>query len=157
MKQDDMAHNPGFSLLYRGLQQPRAQASDDSGLPGNHTDPKLVTSRARSKMARKCAYCGRFFVPDYRTSDRQKSCGRRQCQKARKSAAQAAWSKKNPDYFKNRYGYVKEWREKNNTKRPRVSNGRRKKVIRQQPVLPEKDRTKAVRDGGWYRKKKGSH
>lgn len=63
-------------------------------------------------MVKRCLFCGRFFVPDKRVGTRQKSCGREGCKRARKQLSQNQWTKKNPGYFKGRYGYVKEWRER---------------------------------------------
>jgi hypothetical protein len=64
-------------------------------------------------MTRRCLFCGGYFIPDHRVKERQKSCRRPECRKARKKAAQKAWVKKNPDYFADLYGtYVKPWREK---------------------------------------------
>lgn len=62
-------------------------------------------------MARRCLFCGRYFTPDYRVGDRQKSCHRPECRKARKRAAQEAWTERNADYFRGRYPYVKSWRQ----------------------------------------------
>jgi hypothetical protein len=62
-------------------------------------------------MAKKCLFCGRYFTPDHRVGDRQKSCGRAGCRKARKNTAQDAWTEKNPGYFRGRYPYVKAWRK----------------------------------------------
>ena len=59
---------------------------------------------------KKCAFCGRFFRPDSRVGDRQKSCKDLHCQQKRRWSQQRAWRAKNPDYFKGRYGYLKEWR-----------------------------------------------
>ena len=61
-------------------------------------------------MVRRCFFCGRYFTPDYRVGDRQKSCGRPDCRKARKKKAQEAWTEKNPGYFQGSYPYVKAWR-----------------------------------------------
>ena len=61
-------------------------------------------------MAKRCEYCGRYFIPDKRVGNRQKSCGRTECKRKRKHDAQKAWSLKNPGYFNGRYSYVKEWR-----------------------------------------------
>jgi CDP-diacylglycerol pyrophosphatase len=61
-------------------------------------------------MVKRCLFCGRYFTPDYRVKDRQKSCGRPECKKARKKKAQEAWTEKNPGYFQGRYPYVKAWR-----------------------------------------------
>lgn len=63
-------------------------------------------------MIKKCEFCGRYFKVDKRVKDRQKACQRIECQKKRKKSSQKNWCKNNPDYFKGRYWYVKEWREK---------------------------------------------
>jgi hypothetical protein len=64
-------------------------------------------------MVKRCLFCGRYFTPDYRVKDRQKSCGRSECRRARKKAAQEEWIKKNPDYFADLYEtYVKPWRKR---------------------------------------------
>ena len=64
-------------------------------------------------MAKRCLFCGRYFVPDHRVKERQKSCRRPRCRKARKKAAQKAWVEKNPDYFESLYEtYVKPWRKR---------------------------------------------
>lgn len=63
-------------------------------------------------MAKRCEYCGRYFIPDRRVGNRQRVCGRAECKRRRKQGAQKAWSLKNPGYFKDRYPYVKEWRQK---------------------------------------------
>jgi len=61
-------------------------------------------------LTKRCAYCGRYFVPDPRAGNRQKACRDEPCRKKRKQQAQQGWSRKNPGYFRGRYGYVKEWR-----------------------------------------------
>lgn len=63
-------------------------------------------------MVKRCLFCGRYFTPDYRIGERQKSCGRPECKKARKKKAQDTWTAKNPGYFQGRYPYVKAWRTK---------------------------------------------
>jgi hypothetical protein len=63
-------------------------------------------------LVKRCVFCGRFFIPDYRTGKRQKACFREACKKARKQKAQREWVQKNPGYFQGRYPYVKEWRER---------------------------------------------
>jgi hypothetical protein len=63
-------------------------------------------------MVKRCLFCGRYFTPDARTKERQKSCKNSECKKKRKKAAQDAWVSKNPGYFQGRYSYVKTWREK---------------------------------------------
>jgi ferredoxin-thioredoxin reductase catalytic subunit len=60
---------------------------------------------------KRCAYCGRFFRPDRRVGDRQKSCSSPQCRVRRKKEAQERWLAANPGYFRGRYGNTKHWRE----------------------------------------------
>jgi len=63
-------------------------------------------------LVKRCVFCGRFFIPDYRVGERQKACFLETCKKARKQRAQREWVQKNPGYFQGRYSYVKEWRER---------------------------------------------
>jgi hypothetical protein len=63
-------------------------------------------------VQKRCVVCGRFFIPNPRVEQRQKACQRDSCKKARKHLSQRAWCEKNPGYFKGRYPYVKQWREK---------------------------------------------
>lgn len=63
-------------------------------------------------MGKRCAYCGRYFVPDRRVGNRQKACGFEACRRKRKQESQRRWSEQNPGYFKGRYDYVKEWRQR---------------------------------------------
>ncbi len=64
-------------------------------------------------MVKRCLFCGRYFTPDYRVGDRQKSCGRPECRRARKRTAQEEWVRKNPGYFVDLYEtYVKPWRRR---------------------------------------------
>ena len=74
-------------------------------------------------MGKRCQFCGRFFIPDYRVGERQKACRRAECRRARKRLAQEKWCAKNPGYFQGRYPYVKEWRLR--------------KRVTLQPSLPE--------------------
>ena len=48
---------------------------------------------------RPCTICRRWFRPDNRVSDRQHACSRPECQLARRRKQQAAWRRRNPDYF----------------------------------------------------------
>jgi len=63
-------------------------------------------------VVKRCLFCGRYFEPDKRVGSRQKACQRAQCKRARKQLAQGKWLEKNPEYFKGRYWYVKDWRAK---------------------------------------------
>lgn len=58
---------------------------------------------------KRCVSCGRYFEPDPRIGGRQKAC-RRKCQREHKKRRDKAWRRKNPEYFKGRYEYVKAWR-----------------------------------------------
>lgn len=62
---------------------------------------------------KRCRYCGRYFIPDKRVGDRQKSCSRAECKRKRKQESQASWSRKNPGYFKGRYENTKAWLARN--------------------------------------------
>lgn len=54
-------------------------------------------------MQKKCTICGRYFSPNPRVGDRQKTCGRKKCRKLHKKEYAARWKAKNPEYFKGRY------------------------------------------------------
>jgi hypothetical protein len=45
-----------------------------------------------------CTICRRWFQPDPRVGDRQRGCGKPECQTARRQKTQANWRKRNPDY-----------------------------------------------------------
>src|SRR6185312_13344060 len=51
--------------------------------------------KARKKP---CKICRRWFHPDPRVGDRQRACGKPECQSARRQKTQADWRKRNPDY-----------------------------------------------------------
>jgi len=65
-------------------------------------------------LAKHCEFCGRFFVPDPRVGNRQRSCFRPECQEARKRSSKRAWRERETPcgYFAGRYAYLKEWRRK---------------------------------------------
>lgn len=65
-------------------------------------------------MSKHCEFCGRFFVPDPRVGNRQRSCFRQQCQDARKRTSKRAWRERETPrgYFAGRYAYLKDWRQK---------------------------------------------
>ncbi len=62
---------------------------------------------------KRCVYCGRFYRPDNRVGNRQKSCKRQECRRKRKYEAQKKWLEAHPGYFQGRYYNTKEWRSKN--------------------------------------------
>ena len=45
-----------------------------------------------------CRICRRWFRPDARVGERQRACGKPECQAARRQKTQADWRKRNPDY-----------------------------------------------------------
>lgn len=67
-------------------------------------------------MVKRCLFCGKFFNPDPRVKN-QKACFREQCKKARQQLAFSNWCKRNSNYFKGRYWYVKEWRKTHKKKK----------------------------------------
>lgn len=48
---------------------------------------------------RPCCICRRWFIPDRRAGRRQRACAAPSCQIARRARTQAAWRRRNPDYF----------------------------------------------------------
>ena len=59
---------------------------------------------------KRCASCGKRFVPDRRVGARQKTCSAA-CRKDRKSESNKRFYRKNPDYWLGRYDVVKVWRK----------------------------------------------
>lgn len=47
---------------------------------------------------RPCSICRRWFMPDLRVGDRQRACGRDECQRARHRDADRAWHARHRDY-----------------------------------------------------------
>ncbi len=48
---------------------------------------------------RPCRICRKWFRPDVRVGRRQRTCGRRECQRALRKKYLIAWRTRNPDYF----------------------------------------------------------
>jgi hypothetical protein len=57
---------------------------------------------------RRCSFCHRMFVPDRRLKERQKSCGRQECQQKRKRQFDEHWRLQHPDYFRGMYPHQKD-------------------------------------------------
>jgi hypothetical protein len=71
-----------------------------------------------AKLPRKrCCICRRGFCPDPRVGERQRACGRAECQKARRAQTQAAWRARNPDYFRE-LRFQKRWADAKAAQRP---------------------------------------
>lgn len=90
---------------------------------------------------KRCEFCGRFFTVDRRLGTRQRSCGRPECRRARKRASQAAWLKKNPDYFKGRSDNTRQWRHAH----PGYQQRRRQKIHEIQDSIDSPSPMKSVR------------
>lgn len=58
--------------------------------------------RVRTRK-RPCRICRRWFLPDPRQIDRQKTCGRAECKREHHRRQCRQWNRKNPDYFKANY------------------------------------------------------
>jgi len=52
---------------------------------------------------RPCRICRRWFLPNPRLKERQKTCGRANCQRQWHKKKCAEWNRKNTDYFKANY------------------------------------------------------
>ena len=50
-----------------------------------------------------CRICRRWFLPDVRLKDRQKTCGRTECKRQWHNKKCAQWYRANIDYFKANY------------------------------------------------------
>jgi len=48
--------------------------------------------------SRPCRICKRWFRPEARAGDQQRTCGAESCQQERHRRACAAWHRRNPDY-----------------------------------------------------------
>ncbi len=59
-----------------------------------------------------CISCGKFFRPDKRVGNRQKTCGQEECRKKHQKVQQKKWRESNPNYFRGRSGYVNGWRKR---------------------------------------------
>ena len=46
-----------------------------------------------------CSICRRWFRPDPRAGKRQRACGQADCQGVHRRKMQAAWRRRNPEYF----------------------------------------------------------
>jgi hypothetical protein len=57
----------------------------------------------RRSVKRPCRICGRWFVPDPRLGERQKTCGDAECRKRWHARKCAEWNRKNRAYFKEIY------------------------------------------------------
>ena len=53
-----------------------------------------------SRRSRPCSICGKWFYPDPRLGKRQATCGAEKCRRERKRRQQAAWSARNPGYWR---------------------------------------------------------
>jgi hypothetical protein len=52
---------------------------------------------------RPCRVCRRWFLPDGRLKNRQKTCGNPECQRKWHRKKCAEWNKKNEEYFRTNY------------------------------------------------------
>jgi hypothetical protein len=86
-------------------------------------------------MVKRCQYGGRWFTSDARVGKRQKACCRDACRKARRQHSQSAWSEKNPEYFRGRYSYVKQWRK---------ARGQPPRPMIQDKISPKKPVTRMI-------------
>ena len=60
----------------------------------------MVADAVRKK--RPCSICRRWFLPDARVGDRQRTCGSSACQQARREQTHRAWREENRDYDRDR-------------------------------------------------------
>lgn len=58
---------------------------------------------------KRCPYCQTYFIPYPSVGQRQKACGRVECQKLHKAQNNKQWRKKNPKYYQGDYSRLKAW------------------------------------------------
>lgn len=81
-------------------------------------------------MAKRCEFCGRYFIPDKRVGPRQRACRNPECRRQRKLQAQKQWKHRHPEVTAHHYDdYVKPWREARRAER-HLRRARRSEVIR---------------------------
>lgn len=112
-------------------------------------------------MAKRCEYCGRYFIPDKRIGNRQRACRRPECKRQRKLQALKRWKQNHPEVLAHHYeDYVKPWREARRAERrqpPRRSKVIRNKIPPSKPyrqlvlLIPEETRN-VIRDEIWLRR-----
>lgn len=56
-------------------------------------------SKTRNRRSRPCSICHRWFTPNPRVRNSQRTCGREECKREQKRRTQAKWSRRNPDYW----------------------------------------------------------
>ncbi len=56
-----------------------------------------------SRHKRPCRICGKWFVPNPRVGDRQKTCGREACKRKWHARKCNEWNRKNKAYFQGNY------------------------------------------------------
>jgi hypothetical protein len=61
-----------------------------------------MAKKSRSRK-RPCRVCGKWFSPDPRLGERQKTCGAAECQRQRHAAKCAQWNRKNRSCFRESY------------------------------------------------------
>ena len=61
-----------------------------------------MAKKSRSRK-RPCRVCGKWFCPDPRLGERQKTCGAAECQRQRHAAKCAEWNRKNRSSFRESY------------------------------------------------------
>jgi len=88
---------------------------------------------SNSCRKRPCSICRKWFMPDVRQKERQKTCSK-ECRKERHRRQCADWNKKNKVYFKNNY-LAKKIEKAGEQQTARVSS--KASLPRQQkPLLP---------------------
>ena len=58
---------------------------------------------------KRCPYCHKFFLPNPKVRQRQRTCGRPSCQKTLKGERNARWREENQDCCRGDYPRVKVW------------------------------------------------
>lgn len=87
------------------------------------------------RINRPCRICGKWFVPNPRVGDRQKTCGRDACKRKWHARKCKEWNRKNHAYFQANYLMDKLERLKCLPDGEKREPGKRKKSIKTGPPL----------------------
>lgn len=78
--------------------------------------------KIRIPRKRPCRICRKWFMPDPRVVDRQKTCGSEECKRQWHKRKCAEWNKKNSEYFKANYLAGKLTYASGHDQKPKASN-----------------------------------
>lgn len=58
-----------------------------------------INASSKKRRSKPCSICRRWFTPNPKVGQRQRTCGSKACKSEQKKHTQAKWSKRNPSYW----------------------------------------------------------